>query len=105
MVAPKYRSRSMKRVAVKTPSGGHTLHFKRKRAKRITFRLCGTQLGGVKNSRRVSKSKKIPSRMFAGELCAGCTSELVSLKARIGIGAAAPSDAKLAQQKYLRMMK
>ena len=105
MVAPKYRSRSMKRVAVKTPTGANTLHFKRKRGKRVACRICGAQLGGVKNSRRVSKSEKIPSRIFAGELCAGCTSKLISLKARIGAGAGAPSDAKLIQQKYLRMMK
>jgi large subunit ribosomal protein L34e len=105
MVAPRLRSKSAKRVATRTPAGRRSLRFKAKRPARLACRLCGAQLGGVKNARGLPKSAKVPSRMFAGELCGRCTSGLVSLKARIAQGAAKPEEARLAQQKYLRMMK
>ena len=105
MVMPRFRSKSKKRVATRTPMGRRSVRFKKGRTRAITCRLCEKQLGGVKNVRASAKSERVPSRMFAGELCGSCVARLVSLKARIGQGAVAPADASLALQKYLRMMK
>ncbi len=105
MVAPRLRSKSAKRVATRTPTGRRSLRFKAKRPSRLTCRLCGAQLGGVKNERGLAKSAKVPSRMFAGELCGRCTSGLISMKARIAQGSEKLEEARLAHQKYLRMMK
>jgi ribosomal protein L34E len=105
MVAPRLRSKSKKRGAVRTPTGRKTLHFKGKRPGKASCRICGALLGGVSVSHRATRSEKGPSRMFAGELCGSCVGRLVSLKARIAHGAAAQHDASLAQQKYLKMMR
>ena len=100
---PKNRSRSVKRVFVRTPSGRRTTHFKRKRGKRVLCRICGRVLGGVRNVRGIAASEKVPERIFAGTLCAGCTSELVALKARLEAGEQ-KIQLSLAQRDFLRQM-
>lgn len=105
MPLPRNRSKSAKRMSVRTPTGRNVLHFKGKRPGRISCRICGAVLGGVNNSRRAAKSEKTPTRVFAGQLCAGCTAEVVKIKSRVALGEMKAEDASIAQREFVKMLK
>ncbi len=78
MPRPNKRSRTFRRVYVKTPSGRNTLHYKRRKPKLAHCANCGGILSGVPSElpykiRNMSKSQKRPQRMFGGMLCGNCT--------------------------------
>ena len=87
MVKPGYRSRSLRRVFVKTPGGENKLtHRKRKPSKAICAK-CGTVLKGVANERphkmqNMPKTKKRPERPFGGVLCSKCTRLKIIIESR-----------------------
>lgn len=101
MVLPRLRSKSRKRVFARSTSGRRLLHFKNEAPKRMRCRICKARLSGTNSVRGLAKSKKVPSRKFAGELCPSCTAEIIVLKTRISAGMAKECDASLAQRKYL----
>jgi len=105
MVLPRNRSRSAKRVFKRTPTGRNVLHYKKRRLRMPLCRLCGAGLGGVNNSRRASKSEKVPTRIFAGQICAGCTAEIVKMKSRVALGEMKLEDASMAQREFIKMLK
>lgn len=78
MPRPNKRSRTFRRVYVKTPSGRNVLTYKRRKPKSQHCANCGRALLGVpkelpykmKNS---PKSQKRPERIFGGNLCLECT--------------------------------
>lgn len=80
MPAPRYRSRTLRRVFVKTPGGDVRLHYeKRKHAKKRCYN-CGKVLSGVDTGlkykiKNLSKTQKVPSRPYGGLLCSKCTRE------------------------------
>ncbi len=72
MVAPKYRSRSMRRVFVRTPKGTR-IHYKRRDPKTGICPVTGEVLKGVprvsaNKMKNLSKTKKRPQRPFGGVL-------------------------------------
>ncbi len=105
MPLPRNRSRSGKRMPTRTPNGKNVEHYKSKRPGRLGCRICGAVLGGVKNSRRASASEKTPTRIFAGQLCAGCASEVIKMKSRIRIGEMRAEEASHAQREFIKMLK
>ena len=83
-----YRSRSLKRKFVRTPGGDSTLHFKKKKHSKRRCAECGAELHGVprgspKEIKKLSKSKKIPTRPYAGYLCSKCMRKLIKEKVRV----------------------
>ncbi|MBN1385604.1 50S ribosomal protein L34e [Candidatus Woesearchaeota archaeon] len=77
MVEGKHRSRSLRRVFVKTPGGTNKIQYKLRKPSKAKC-VCGAELQGVprKTTRQMKntpKSKKRPQRAFGGTLCSRCT--------------------------------
>ncbi len=78
MPQPHKRSRSLRRVYIKTPSGRNKILYKIRKPSKPTCSNCGKELHGVPRNvpsivRNLSKSSKHPKRMFGGNLCFNCT--------------------------------
>jgi large subunit ribosomal protein L34e len=78
MPRPNKRSRTFRRIYVKTPSGKNVLLYKRRKPKLAHCPNCGKILHGIPKElpykmRNLSKSQKRPERIFGGTLCAYCT--------------------------------
>ena len=80
------RSRSKKRVKVKTPGGKAALHFKKKRPAPARCARCGRKLNRAKlNSteiRKVTKVQRRPERPYP-ELCPSCMREVIKERVRL----------------------
>lgn len=81
MPRPNKRSRTLRRIFRKVPSGTRLVYSKRKPRKAICSG-CGSNLLGVLNERpykmRTSaKSKKRPERPYGGNLCSECMREKI----------------------------
>ncbi|MBI4146493.1 50S ribosomal protein L34e [Candidatus Woesearchaeota archaeon] len=86
MVQPRYRSRTMRRVFVRTPSGT-TLHYRRRKNAAPQCAQCGGVLPGVARGtktqvRKLAKSSRRPERPYGGMLCSPCTRRTIIAKAR-----------------------
>ena len=78
MTAPKHRSRRLRRVFVKSPSGNNKIQYKTRKHSKPTCTSCGKNLQGVphtmaSNLKKITRSKKTPSRPFGGQLCSSCS--------------------------------
>lgn len=87
MPAPRFRSRSYKRIKRTTPGGKSVVHYRRKKVKKACCCNCGSPLPGVASYRRgkmdkLSKTKKRPERPFGGNLCSKCTREKIKERIR-----------------------
>ena len=85
MPAPRYRSRSLRRIKVKTASKVTTRYRKRKPSKSRCSE-CGKDLKGITRVRAtklkaIAKSKKSPSRPFAN-LCSSCSRKKLIQRAK-----------------------
>jgi large subunit ribosomal protein L34e len=70
------RSRSFRRIYVKTPGGRTVIHYKRRKPGRAKCG-CGAVLMGAPRGipsvmRKLSKTEKRPERPFGGVLCSKC---------------------------------
>lgn len=72
----------IKKIRVRAPSGRIVVRTKRERYGTIVCANCKKPLRGVANIRKLSKTEKIPSRIYGGYLCSGCTKEILREKAR-----------------------
>lgn len=87
MVRRSLRSRSFRRIKVKTPGGRVVIHYRRKKPKIAHCANCGAILKGVPRERpfkmqNMPKTKKRPERPFGGTLCSKCTRSLMKQKAK-----------------------
>jgi len=105
MPLPKDRSRSVKRIYRRTPSGRVSVLYKRATKARVKCRLCGAILGGVKDVRTAAKSERVPSRVFAGQLCSGCVARILKARTRIRSGATKISDYPFAHYEFIKSVK
>jgi len=77
MVAGKHKSRSMRRVAITTPSGINKIAYRPRKPKQAHCGECGAKLSGVPRARKseinnMPKTAKRPERPFGGVLCSKC---------------------------------
>ncbi|MEM4700189.1 MAG: 50S ribosomal protein L34e [Candidatus Nezhaarchaeales archaeon] len=77
MPRPALRTRSRKRVRVRLPGGGASVHYKRERPGPARCAWCGSLLGGVPRLlphelRGLAKSSRRPTRPYGGYLCHAC---------------------------------
>ena len=72
-MAEQKRSRSYRRIRVKTPGGRATIHYKERKKSKAYCAGCGTQLQGVSQAKGIAASKRNPSRPYAGVLCSACS--------------------------------
>ena len=87
MVSPKLRSRSIRRVQVRTPGGITVTHFERMKPSKAKCGKCGALLSGVPRElpykmRTMSKTRKRPERPYGGVLCSPCMRQKIIEKAR-----------------------
>lgn len=87
MPIPSKRSRSLRRIYVKTPGGSTVIHYKEEKPKAAHCGKCGAVLKGVLREKAykmksIAKSKKRPERPYGGVLCSQCMRELFIEKAR-----------------------
>ncbi|MEW6063175.1 MAG: 50S ribosomal protein L34e [Nanoarchaeota archaeon] len=78
MVEGKKKSRSLRRVYVRTPGGRTVIHYRKRKPKLARCGICGKGLKGVlrerpNRMRNLAKTKKRPSRPYGGVLCSNCT--------------------------------
>lgn len=88
MVEGKKRSRRFRRIFVKTPGGKTVLHYEKRKPSKPICGICGEVLRGVAVERKsklrnMPKSKKRPSRPYAGNLCSKCMREKLKARARL----------------------
>ena len=87
MPAPKHRSRTLRRVFVKTPGGKTKLTYRKRAPSKAKCAECGAILRGVTRARfnrlkKISKTKKSPSRPYGGKLCPKCSRKKLIEKAK-----------------------
>jgi large subunit ribosomal protein L34e len=86
----KHKSRTKRRVFVKTPGGNTKIQYKRRKPSKLICTVCGKQLHGIPNLiatrfKNLAKSKKRPQRPYGGNLCSACTRKKIkSLVKKVG---------------------
>jgi large subunit ribosomal protein L34e len=81
------KSRSFRRVHIRTPGGKTVMHYKRRKPKMHTCAECKAKLPGVPHDsankiKNLPKSSKRPERPYGGVLCSRCMRKKFVLKAR-----------------------
>lgn len=87
MPRPRLRTRSLRRVNVRTPGGRTVVHYETKRPGPARCAICGRVLNGVPRLRPVElrklpKTAKRPERLFGGVLCPSCLEKLLKKSIR-----------------------
>lgn len=87
MVEGAKRSRTFRRVKVKTPGGNTKIHYRRRKPAKAKCAGCGKVLAGVARAlpiqiKNTPKTKKRPERPYGGVLCTRCTRNKIKQKAR-----------------------
>ncbi|MBD3304215.1 50S ribosomal protein L34e [Candidatus Woesearchaeota archaeon] len=87
MVEGRKKSRTFRRVKVKTPGGKTVTQYKRRKPSKAKCADCKAVLKGVtralpKKMQNTPKTKKRPARAYAGVLCTKCTRKKITQKAR-----------------------
>ena len=87
MVSGKHKTRTVRRVYRKTPSGKVKVHYKQKLTGKATCGSCGKILPGTLTApksvmKNTAKTKKRPERPYGGVLCSECMRRTIIKKAR-----------------------
>ncbi|MBS7648040.1 50S ribosomal protein L34e [Candidatus Bathyarchaeota archaeon] len=84
MPKPSLRAGASKKVKVKLPGGRSTVHYKKRKANKALCSICKGPLHGVSTIKlkKLSKSKKAPSRIFGGILCHSCLQKSIKEEIR-----------------------
>ena len=84
MPRPALRSRSLRRIYVRTPGGNTVIHYERKRNGKAHCAICGAELNGVKTNDlyKFSKTEKRPERKYGGVICHRCLEKLIKASVR-----------------------
>ncbi len=88
MPEPYKRSRSLRRLQVRTPGGRTVMHYEERKPGKAKCSKCGDLLKGVPRERplrmhKMPKTEKRPERPYGGNLCSKCTRVLIVEKARM----------------------
>ncbi|MAG47813.1 50S ribosomal protein L34e [archaeon] len=78
MTAPRFRSRTFRRIYTRIPSSKVVIHYKTRKPSNHKCGSCRIVLKGVKSNisktiKKLTKSKKTVKRMFGGSLCSKCS--------------------------------
>ena len=87
MVEGRKKSRTFRRIKVKTPGGNTKVHYKRRKPSKAKCTGCGAVLAGVaralpRKMQNMPKTKKRPTRPYGGVLCTKCMRNKIKQKAR-----------------------
>ena len=87
MVSGKHKSRTMRKVFVRTPGSKTVVQYRRRNPAKAQCSSCGKQLAGVPRAlpsrmRNMPKTSKRPQRPFGGVLCSSCSRKEIIKRAR-----------------------
>ncbi|MBT6995298.1 50S ribosomal protein L34e [Candidatus Woesearchaeota archaeon] len=77
MPAGKHKSRSLRRVFVKTPGSGTKIQYRKRKPSKRACQDCGKALQGIPSLiqskfKNLPLTKKKPQRPYGGNLCSSC---------------------------------
>jgi large subunit ribosomal protein L34e len=80
MTAPRFRSRTFRRISKKLPGGEVVIHHEKRKPSQQKCAVCkvdlkGIPIVGVTKMRTLGISKKRPERPYGGYMCSKCTRE------------------------------
>ncbi|HQT44930.1 MAG TPA: hypothetical protein PLO51_03055 [Candidatus Micrarchaeota archaeon] len=101
MPFPKNRSRSVRRIKVRTMKGSTTRYERRDKEGAHLSAFSGKKLQAVTNARAVPKSMRRPNRMFAGALTAKEAQMAISFASRVKEGTMKMDDVDIELRKYV----
>jgi large subunit ribosomal protein L34e len=86
MPRPSLRSRTLRRIKKKIPGGASIIHYLKREPSPARCADCKTPLHGVASKsaakmKRLAKSRKVPSRVFGGNLCPSCVKRVLKERA------------------------
>lgn len=87
MVSGRFKSRSLRRVKVKTPSGKVVVHYRKRAPSPAKCANCSAILKGVPKARpadlkKLPKTARRPERPYGGVLCSRCSRRKIIAEAR-----------------------
>ena len=87
MVSGKYKSRTYRRIHIKTPGRRNIIHYKRRKPSKAHCAECRAVLSGVPRElpykmQNMPKTKKRPERPYGGMLCSKCARKRIISEAR-----------------------
>jgi len=82
-----YKSRTLRRVHKRTPSGKLVLHYKKRKPSRSLCAVCKKPLSGMPrerpcNLKKLPKSSRRPERMYGGYTCSSCSKKQIIVNTR-----------------------
>ena len=87
MPLPKNRSNSVRKIHVRVPKRGHTIHYKRRvKGNAHADAITGTRLQGVNSKQGKAASNKVPNRKFGGNLSSATSSRVIKFASRVKEG-------------------
>jgi ribosomal protein L34E len=87
MPLPKNRSNSMRKIHVRVPKRGHTIHYKRRvKGNAHSCGITGERLAGVNSRQGKYASSKVPNRKFGGNLSSAASSRVIKFASRVKEG-------------------
>jgi ribosomal protein L34E len=94
-----HRSRSVKKVNRITSKGRNVVHYRGAKSAQPHCAICDAELNGI--SIKGGRSRRSNSRLFGGVLCAGCTSNIITLGSRVEQGDMKLNDISIKQRRYV----
>ncbi len=81
----KQKSKTFRKIFVKTSSGKTKIHYKKRKHSKAKCANCGAVLHGVLRERpykmkKIPKTKKRPQRPYGGTLCSKCMREKIVME-------------------------
>lgn len=103
---PRHKTSSFKQIRRRTPSGKTKIVYKHKKPGKHICAICkelvhGRPRGRPVEVRRLSKSKRTPTRPFGGMLCSNCSRKIQALRAKLKFGVIKKEDIPISLMKYV----
>ena len=81
MPRPRYRTKSLRKVNVRTPGGKNVIHYEKRNKGWYKCALCGRPLAGVpREPKKYAKSSRRPERPYGGYLCTKCLTRELTIE-------------------------
>ena len=86
-----FKSRSLRRIFVKTPGGKVHMHYRERKPKQAHCASCRKPLAGVPRENpgkmgKIAKSSRRPERIYGGVLCSRCSRATLQAQVRVASG-------------------
>lgn len=103
MTQPKNRSRSMRKVYVRTPGGKTKVVYKRRKDTKKHYSAINHEpLRGVTNEPNIPKSHRVPTRKYAGHLSPQELKIILKYANRVQLGMMKLDDVDIRYRKYVK---